>query len=164
VFTVFGNWGDETEYFSPYAWVVFFVVLILNNVILFNFVIAQASDEYTKVVEKKEQSFFYLKANILRDSFFFFQLMNFIGESLSLSTKSKKNDLLLLAITLNSAYMQDQENIDNNNQEEDFQEMTTEQLDLIQDYLRSMMDEEKKRVHERTDSAKIIKGIKTLIM
>ena len=53
-FTTFGNWGDETEFFSVYAWGLFLLVLILNNVILFNFVVAQASDEYTKLVEKKE--------------------------------------------------------------------------------------------------------------
>jgi hypothetical protein len=62
LFTTFGAWGDETENFSPYAWLLFFGVLVLNNVILFNFVVAQASDEYATFVEKKEQSFFYLKA------------------------------------------------------------------------------------------------------
>lgn len=54
VFITFGDFGDEKDEFSPWAWALFFAMLIMNLIILFNFVVAVTSSAYEQYYPKRE--------------------------------------------------------------------------------------------------------------
>jgi hypothetical protein len=58
---------DGTRDFKILAWLLWFVILIVGNVVFMNFIIAVVSESYENCMEKKEQIIFDIKLEMIAE-------------------------------------------------------------------------------------------------